>query len=208
SVGPRFQLRLRSSSGGLRPNHQINVTVEHLQQGQDLIDRLAVVRLIEKAIQLRRGRPEPAHDLALRERALCDSLLCFERQSVQQEIAEICWILVVLEDLVDVHDAGAAGVENVAERLPASLRVNGELRDRVFGRGRRLRLREREHERLRRGADLEHLLPIVVPDRADLHSSPSASSSLISSRMRRVAAPFIGFWWSKSHFTISVSSRY
>jgi hypothetical protein len=46
-----------SSSGGLRPNHQINVTVEHLQQGQDLIDRLAVVRLIDKAIQLRRRRP-------------------------------------------------------------------------------------------------------------------------------------------------------
>jgi hypothetical protein len=65
-TGPRFQLRPRSSSGGLRPNHQVNVTVEHLPQGQDPIDRLAVVRLVEKAIQLRRRRPWPAHDLALR----------------------------------------------------------------------------------------------------------------------------------------------
>ncbi len=84
-------------SGGLRPNHQINVTVEHLQQGEQLMDRLAVVRLIEQTIQLRRRRSQPAHGLTLRERALCDSLLCFERQSVQQEIAEMCWILVVLE---------------------------------------------------------------------------------------------------------------
>ena len=91
--------------------------------------------------------------------------------------------------------------------LPASFRVDGELRDRVFGRRCRRRPREREHELLRRGADLEQLLPIVVPDRADLHSSPSASSSLIRSRMRRVAAPFIAFWLSKSHFTISLPSR-
>ena len=98
-----------SSSGGLRPNDQVNVTVEHLQQGEQLIDRLAVVRLIEQAIQLRRGSPETAHDLALRERALGDSLLCFERQAVEQKIAEVGRILVVLEHLLDVHRAGAAG---------------------------------------------------------------------------------------------------
>jgi hypothetical protein len=37
----------RVASGGLRSNHQINVTVEHLQQGQHLIDGLAIVRLID-----------------------------------------------------------------------------------------------------------------------------------------------------------------
>jgi hypothetical protein len=57
----------RVESGSLRPNDEINVTVEHLQQGEQLIDRLAVIRLIEEAIQLRRGRPESAHDLALRQ---------------------------------------------------------------------------------------------------------------------------------------------
>ena len=37
-------------------SHQINVTVEHLKQRKQLINRLAVVRLIEEAIQLRRRR--------------------------------------------------------------------------------------------------------------------------------------------------------
>ena len=120
-MGPRFQLRLRSRQAVFVRNHQINVTVEHLQQGQDLVDRLTVVSLIEKAIQLRRRRPEPAHDLALRKRALCDSLLCFSvsrSDRYNQEIAEVRWILVVLEHLLDVHDAGAAGVEDVGKRFP------------------------------------------------------------------------------------------
>jgi len=101
--------------------NQVDVTVEHLQQGEQLIDRLAVVRLIEQSIPLRRARPEPAHNLALRERALCNSLLCFERQSVQQEIAEVGGILVVLEHLFDVYGAGVARMEDVAKRFRASL---------------------------------------------------------------------------------------
>jgi hypothetical protein len=39
-------------SGSLRPNHQIDIAVEDLQQRQHLVDRLAIVRLIEQAIQL------------------------------------------------------------------------------------------------------------------------------------------------------------
>ena len=107
-----------SSSGGLRPDDQVDVTVEHLQQGQQLIDRLPVVRLIEKAIQLRRGRSQPAHDLALRERALCDSLLCFQRQSVQRGDRGGRSDPGLLEHLLDVHRAGAAGVEDVGKRFP------------------------------------------------------------------------------------------
>ena len=40
-----------SASGGLRPNDQVHVTVEHLQQREQLIHRLGVVRLIEQTIQ-------------------------------------------------------------------------------------------------------------------------------------------------------------
>ena len=36
----------RDASGRLRPNDQVHVTVEHLQQREQLIDGLAVVRLI------------------------------------------------------------------------------------------------------------------------------------------------------------------
>ena len=91
------------AAGGLRSNDQVHVTVEHLQQGEQLIDRLAVVRLIEKSIQLRRRCPESAHDLALREGVRCDSLLRLKGQSVQQEIAEVRRILVVLEHLLSRH---------------------------------------------------------------------------------------------------------
>lgn len=55
----------RVASGRLRPNDQVHVTVEHLQQREQLIHRLAVVRLIEQTIQLRGRRPQPAHDLPL-----------------------------------------------------------------------------------------------------------------------------------------------
>jgi len=44
----------RPTSGSLRPNDQIDVTVEYLKQRQHLVDGLPVVRLIEQAIQLRR----------------------------------------------------------------------------------------------------------------------------------------------------------
>jgi hypothetical protein len=54
----RERLRRESPlSSRLCPNDQINVTIEHLQERQYLIDGLAVVRLIEKAIELRRGGP-------------------------------------------------------------------------------------------------------------------------------------------------------
>jgi hypothetical protein len=100
SSEPPDQRHSRASAAGPTPDRQTSV-----------------VRLIQQAIQLRGRRPQPAHNLALRERALCDSFLCFERQSVQQEIAEVRRILVVLEDLLDVYRAGAAGAEHVGTGL-------------------------------------------------------------------------------------------
>jgi hypothetical protein len=40
-----------SPSGSLRLNDQVNITVQHTQQREKLIDRRAVVRLIEQTIQ-------------------------------------------------------------------------------------------------------------------------------------------------------------
>jgi hypothetical protein len=73
-----------------------------LEQRDQLIHGLAVVRLIEQSIQLGGGCPQPAHDLALRERALRDPLLRFDRQPVQQEIPEVRRGLAVFEHLFDV----------------------------------------------------------------------------------------------------------
>lgn len=83
----------RSSSQRRNPSSsasiQADVAVQRLQQHQPLVDRLPAVRLIEQAIHLCPGRPEPAHDLAFRGRALGHSLLRFECSSAQQQIAKI-----------------------------------------------------------------------------------------------------------------------
>src|SRR4029079_16341368 len=76
-------------SGSLRPNHQIDIAIEHLQERQHLVDGLAIVCLIEQAIQLRCGSPEPTHNLALRQRTLSNAFLGFERQSVKEQIPEV-----------------------------------------------------------------------------------------------------------------------
>jgi hypothetical protein len=44
----------KAPSRRLCPDDQVDVAVEHLQQGQQLIDGLAVIRLVPQAIQLRR----------------------------------------------------------------------------------------------------------------------------------------------------------
>jgi hypothetical protein len=38
---------LKTTSGSLGPHYKINITVEHLKQRHQLIDRFAIVRLIE-----------------------------------------------------------------------------------------------------------------------------------------------------------------
>src|SRR5262249_51028875 len=116
-------------------------------------------------------------------------------------------VLVVFKYLLSVDRSGPTRMEDVGESLASDLWVNEDLADRIPDRRRRVGLREREHEPLRRGPNLERSLPVVVPHRPNLHNSPSDSSCPINSKMRRVAAPFIAFRLSRSHFTISLPSR-
>jgi len=53
-------------SRALRAHNEIDVAVENLQQGHELIDGLRVVRLIDEPIELGRRSPESADDLTLR----------------------------------------------------------------------------------------------------------------------------------------------
>ena len=53
-------------SRALRAHNEIDVAVENLQQGHELIDGLRVVRLIDEPIELGRRSPESADDLSLR----------------------------------------------------------------------------------------------------------------------------------------------
>src|SRR5438876_12078250 len=115
-------LDLMPTSGCLRPDDQIDLTVKYLKQRQDLVDRLAVVRLVEKPIQLRRRSAEPPHDLALGQRGFGNSLLCFERQSVQQQIAVVGRIVVVLVELWHMGCGCPTGVMDVRKRLRPRVR--------------------------------------------------------------------------------------
>ena len=52
-------------SSSLGSHSQINLVIQDLEQRDELIDRLAVVRLIQQAVKLSRGSPQPPDDLAL-----------------------------------------------------------------------------------------------------------------------------------------------
>jgi hypothetical protein len=44
----------------LRADGELDVAVERLQEREHLVDRLAVVRLIEQTVKLRRRGPQPS----------------------------------------------------------------------------------------------------------------------------------------------------
>ena len=93
--------------------------------------------------------------------------------------------------------AGSGTREEMVDLLkPMTLLTAGhseELVDWIARRRSRIAFRKREDEARGRRANLEDLLPIVVPDGSNLHSTPSDSSCAISARIRRVADPFMGF---------------
>ncbi len=65
-------------SAGSRPvraDDEIEVTVQNMQEGQQLIYTFAVVGLVKEAVKLRRRRSQPADDLPFRQRAGPDPLL-------------------------------------------------------------------------------------------------------------------------------------
>jgi len=77
------------SSPGSRaagPHDEIHVAVQDMKEGQQLIDRLAVVGLIQEAVELRRGCSQAADDLSLRKGAGPQPLLSFDGKPVQQRI--------------------------------------------------------------------------------------------------------------------------
>jgi hypothetical protein len=73
-----------------------------MQQGQELVDRLTVVRLIEQTIELRGRGSKPSDNFALRQGACLDSLLRLNRQLIQQHIPQVVRILVVFQHLLTV----------------------------------------------------------------------------------------------------------
>ena len=76
------------------PDHYVNFTFQDVKEVQDLIDRLAVVGLIQEPIELRCGGAETTDDLALGECRGTHSPLCLQGELVQQQITEVTRILI------------------------------------------------------------------------------------------------------------------
>jgi len=71
-----------------------------LEKPEQLVDRLPVVRLIQESVELRWGRSKAMDDLTLGQRCGGDALLRFERQSIEEQVAEVVRILVVLANFL------------------------------------------------------------------------------------------------------------
>lgn len=68
----------------------------------------SVICLVEQPVQLCGGRSQSADDLAFEQWALRDPALRFEGQSIQQQVAQVARIPVVLEHLLEVSRASLA----------------------------------------------------------------------------------------------------
>src|SRR5881296_46999 len=96
--------------GALRPYDELDVAIENPEQSKQLVDGLPIIRLIKKSVELGWGRAEPPDDFALGQRRGGDSLLSFESQLVQKEISQVVGILIVFENVLDVHRSLATGL--------------------------------------------------------------------------------------------------
>src|SRR3990170_8345033 len=201
---------LLGSSAGSRPvcaHNEIDVTVQDMKKGQQLVYCLSVVGLVQESVELRRGRSQSADDLPLRQGAGLNPLLGFDGELVEQRIPQIAGILVVFQDLLEVHRSLQPRRENIGEPFPVQFLVHNDPREGVLDRRLRIEFRVGQDQRPSRGLDLKYFLAVVAGDRSDLHSRPSDSSSPMSSTTLRGASPFIGLWFSRSHFTTNVPSR-
>jgi hypothetical protein len=80
-------------SGRPRTHRQRDLAVERLEERDEAINRLVVVRLVEKPIELRGRGTETADDLTARERTSREPLLRLERQRIEQTVSEMIGIL-------------------------------------------------------------------------------------------------------------------
>jgi len=172
-----------SDLGTLRAHDELYVAIQHLEEAEQLVDRLPVVRLIQQSVELRRGGSEPTDDLALGQRRGGDALLGFERQPIHEQIAQGVGILVVLENVLDVDGPLLARPESIREALCAQLAVDVHARNGILRRWPQLEEPGiRKHQPLPGCQHLEGPASIVRLHAANLHSRPSASIYAINWR--------------------------
>src|SRR5262245_19877706 len=162
-----------------------------MEEREHLVDRLAVVGLVEQPIELRRRRTQPPDDLPAAQPAARDPLLRFDRQSMEDQVSQVGRILVVLKDLLDMNCVLGTGAKDIREALAAYLRIWKDPHDRVPRGGPDLEPGVREPEHSLRRADLEALLPVVEGDATNFHRIPLSRSAWMSTMSLRGASPSI-----------------
>lgn len=102
-------------SGAFRSYDKTDIAVKDVKKRKQPINGLPVIRLINQAVELRRGGPESSDNLALRERTGADSLLGLDGELIEQRITKEARILVVFEDLLDMYGPLFPGFQNVGK---------------------------------------------------------------------------------------------
>jgi len=142
--------------------HEINLAVEHVKQRQHLVDGLAVVGLIQQPVKLCRRCPEPSNDLSFGQSGRVDAPLSLNRQFVEQEIAQVPGVLIVLEYLFHMNGTFLTGRQHVGKPFSTKLFVHANSLNWIICSGPRISFGVGKYEASGGGLELEEFFPIIV----------------------------------------------
>ena len=136
-----------------------------------MVDRLAVVRLIEQAVDLGRRRLESPTDLSNSEPTGVESSLGPQAERVQKLVALVVGVPVIGQDVGGEHPSPGTGAEHVDDTTVRDLSVDQRLYDGIASGRSRCRERVREGQALSaRQVDLEEAFPVVQAKAEYVHS--------------------------------------
>src|SRR5438132_4816449 len=110
----------------------------------------------------------------------------------------------MFENFLDVHRRLATGLQDVGKSLGTQLTVDEHLHNGIIRGWLHFQSGKRKDEPSLTCGHLKRFASIVGLHVPNFHSRPSASSSAMSVSTLAEALPFIGFLFSRSHFTTSL----
>jgi hypothetical protein len=164
-----------------------------VQKRHELTDALAFVCGVKKSIELWNRSLQSAGKLSPAKADGADTLNGCDGELMDEKIGKVTRVLVVFESLLDMDCSLHTGFEHVCNGLVGKLTIDVGFPDTVVGCGRWVKLGERNRVYVT-GADgeLDLGFSIVDGDTANLHRSPSSSSSAMSSISLAVGLPLMG----------------
>jgi hypothetical protein len=103
---------------------ELNITAQDVQKRNELADALALVRRIEKPVELRNRSLQSAGQLTPTKSGCVHPLHGLRRKLVNEKLGEITWVFIVLQGLLDVDDAFRTGLEDVCDRLVGEFAID------------------------------------------------------------------------------------